>query len=153
MPAWFTAWAATVTLGDVIAWLVIAGTGAGILWKGWPIFRKGVGFLSRGIKLVDTLADLPAQLEFIKHELDLNSGKSVKDTTIRTEKLARELVAAIGEVRGDIGAVKDDVSHVKRQNAALKTAVAKSNRALAVHVAGSSESSTNESDNEKERAL
>lgn len=116
-------WFASITLGQVAAWSA-AVTGVGLaIWKGWPAFRKVVGLLAASIKLVDTLSALPDDLAFIKHELDVNSGKSVKDTTIRTEAAVLKLV--------------DDIGHVRRQNAALKTSVANVNRRLDKHIAAS----------------
>ncbi|MDY7528447.1 MULTISPECIES: hypothetical protein [unclassified Cryobacterium] len=112
MPAWLQG----VTLGDALLWLGGIIAAALAVWRGWPTFRKVVAFLARGIKLVDTLANLPEDLGFIKHELEANSGKSVKDITTRTEAA--------------VNGISTEVAHVKRQGAALKTSVAKSNRRL-----------------------
>lgn len=121
MPGWFTEWAAGVTLWDLITWVAWAAAVVGAVWKGGPVIRKVSGLLSASIKLVDTLATLPADLETIKHELEANSGKSVKDITTRTELAVSKLTS--------------EVSHVKRQAAALKTAQASTNRLLMEHLA------------------
>jgi len=117
------AWWATLHPDQWLWWVALVVAAIFIIWKGWPAFRKFVGILSRGVKLVDTLADLPDDLAAIRHELEHNGGGSVKDAVARTEQ-------AIAEMRGDVADVRGDVGHVRRQVASLKTSLAKTNRRL-----------------------
>jgi len=117
-----------------VAWALGAVAVAVLLiWKGWPAFRKFVGILSRVVKLVDTLTDLPDDLAAIRHELEHNGGGSVKDAVARTEQ-------AIADMRGDVADVRGDVGHVRRQVASLKTSLAKTNRRLDTNLTERSES-------------
>lgn len=116
------AWFASLSLGDVMVWLTAASAAVFVFWRGWPVARRVVGLLSAGIALVDTLATLPVELAAIRHELEANSGKSVKDIAVRTE-------AAVAGLRVDL-------DHVKRQSAALKTSATRTNKkidSLAAH--------------------
>lgn len=107
-------------IDQIIGWAAAAAFVGVALWKGWPIFRNVVERLAALVKLADTLATLPADLDFIKHELQANSGKSVKDIATRTELAVDSLVG--------------EVAHVRRQNAALKTSISKTNRRLTEHI-------------------
>lgn len=127
MPDEFTIWLSSITLGQIVAVLAVVATVALAVWKGWPAFRKIVGLLARGIKLVDTLATLHDDLAVIRHELETNGGGSLKDAAVRTE-------TRVAELRVVVTQLGDDLAHVKRQNAALKTSLAKTNRRLAEHI-------------------
>jgi hypothetical protein len=110
------AWFAALNLGDVIAWVSAAGAAAFVIWRGWPIAKRVIFLLAKGVELVDTLGTLPVELAAIRHELEANSGKSVKDIAVRTE-------AAVTEIRLEM-------AYVKRQGAALKTSVTRTNKKL-----------------------
>ncbi|MEB0200563.1 hypothetical protein QN354_02185 [Cryobacterium sp. 5I3] len=106
----------------VVGWVGATTTVIVTVWKGWPTFRKVVRILGRFVTLTETLATLPDDLAFIKHELDANSGKSVKDIATRTEAA--------------VAVLTEDMAHVKRQNASLKTSLSRTNRTLTEHMKG-----------------
>lgn len=109
-------WLNSIPLGTALLWVVGAIVLILAIWKGWPVFRKFVRSLSNFVKLVDTLGTLPVDIAFIKHELDDNSGGSVKDAVKRTEKAVADL--------------STEVTHIRGQAASLKTSVQKTNRRL-----------------------
>lgn len=110
--AWFSAF----DFASALAWSPVVGVIIFILWRGWPIARRVIFLLAKGVELVDTLGTLPVELAAIRHELEANSGKSVKDIAVRTE-------AAVAGMRSEL-------EHVKRQGAALKTSVIRTNKKL-----------------------
>lgn len=117
-------WLGTVSALQVIAFLgALIGLGVA-LRKAWPTIRAAV-------KLVDTLGDLPAKLERITHELEHNTGTSLKDAVKRTEDAVTGLDGRINKLAQHLEVVSEDVAHVKRQAASLKTSVARVNRRLA----------------------
>lgn len=116
---------------QIIAWGIAAVLLGLIVWKGWPAFRKVVGILSRGIKLVDTLATLPDDLAAIRHELEHNGGGSTKDAVVRTERAVAELAERTERRHAELA---EQVAHVQRQAASLKTTVRKTNRKLDDHI-------------------
>jgi len=112
---------------------VSAGIGAVVgfivaVRKAWP-------FVVRFVVLVNSLSTLPDDLAFIKHELDTNSGKSVKDIAMRTESAVAALTADVAQVKKQSSELSDDVAHVKRQAASLKTTASRTNRRLTDHIA------------------
>ena len=114
-----------VDAAQVIAWALALIALILLAWKGWPAIRRATEAAHRSVRLVDTLTTLPEDLEFIKGELRENGGGSVKDLVIAN-------TAAVTELRGD-------VAHVKRQAAALKTSIAKTNRTIKEHIGGQDE--------------
>lgn len=110
----------SIPLSQVLTWIGVAAAIIVMVWRGWPAFRRLVAFLSASVKLVDTLATLPDDLAAIRHELERNGGGSIKDSVVRTEQAVAELAT--------------EVAHVRRQSAALKTSIAKTNRRLSDHI-------------------
>jgi methyl-accepting chemotaxis protein len=132
MPQWFIDWLNKIPLGQAI-FVVVTIFGLIIaIWTGWPILRALV-------KLTDTLATLPEDVAFIKHELDANSGKTVKDIATRTEKAVKEMSGELGSLRAEVAVLSGDVAHVKRQAAALKTSIAAHNKRLTEHIDASTD--------------
>jgi outer membrane murein-binding lipoprotein Lpp len=124
---WLESWLATIPALQALAWIggvvVVVVLAIKFVPRGWRAFRHIVSGLTRAIALVDTLATLPDDIGFIKHELDDNSGGSVKDAVKRTEK-------AVEDLSGVVGQLQRDLTHVRGQAASLKTSLAKTNRRL-----------------------
>jgi outer membrane murein-binding lipoprotein Lpp len=127
MPQWIIDWLNTITPGQAVFVIVVAVSLITALWKGWPIVRALV-------KLTDTLATLPEDVAFIKHELNANSGKTVKDIATRTEKAVNDLSGEVVSLRAEVSTLSGDVGHVRRQTAALKTSIARHNQRLTAHI-------------------
>jgi hypothetical protein len=110
------AWIQSLNVADVIAWLSAVSAAVFVIWRGWPIAKRVIFLLAKGVELVDTLGTLPVELAAIRHELEANSGKSVKDIAVRTEAAVAGLLV--------------ELEHVKRQGAALKTSAIRTNKKL-----------------------
>lgn len=117
----FIEWLFSQSFGQVVAWIGIAVGAVVFVWKGWPAFKNLVRLLSASIKLVETLATLPDDLKAIRHELEHNNGGSVKDSVVRTEEAVKGLTR--------------ELAHVRRQQAAVKTSLARTNRRIDEHMA------------------
>jgi outer membrane murein-binding lipoprotein Lpp len=123
-----------VDAAQVIGWALALGALVVVAVKGWPAIRRATAAASRAVALVDALATLPEDLEFIKGELRENGGGSVKDAVVRTEASVKTLTA-------DVETLTADVGHVKRQAASLKTSIARANRTIKEHIGGQQDES------------
>ncbi|MFF1875528.1 hypothetical protein, partial [Kitasatospora herbaricolor] len=99
IPPWLADWLHTVTLWDILLWLV----GAAAVWlfikKGWPAVKRFATALNAFVKTVDAVTGLhsfiertdatlkaqDARIAEIHHETHNNDGSSTKDSVDRTE--------------------------------------------------------------------
>jgi hypothetical protein len=125
-----TSAAGDATLGEFFAWLAAVGAAVFGVWKAWPIFRRTVSGLSKAIKLADTLVTLPADIAFIRGQLDTNHGGSVKDATIRTEAAVAELTAKFSGLETTVASIDARTVAVEKQGRSLKASVYNTNRKL-----------------------
>lgn len=124
MTAWVAFWEG-VNVVQLVAWVVGIVAVVTFVFKGWPVLRKFVRTIDVVIQLSDVLPRLQADVSMIKHEVLPNGGGSLKDQATRTEGTLDELAV--------------QVAHVRRQQAATKTTLARTERTLTDHIATTKE--------------
>jgi hypothetical protein len=120
VPDWFLDWAHSVTLFDLLLW-VVAGVGIVLfIRKGWPWLRKTATAITNFATIVDSVQGLPAfikrtddgmaaqsvtlaehteKIDGIYHETHKNDGSSIKDATVRLEEGVKGLYQEIANLR------------------------------------------------------
>jgi hypothetical protein len=93
--------------------------------KGWPWLRAAVHLLETLGTLAEDMASLKTNVAAIKHEVLPNGGSSLKDQATRTETA--------------VGKLTSEVAHIRRQQAATKTTLTRTEKRLAEHLTPSKE--------------
>lgn len=140
------------------AWVIVMVgallTGAGLIWASSLYDSHGRRFLDNGIEEVlialigvvgtvltlllerqrATKDEIAATFDLIQHETQPNSGSSLRDSNDRTERLAREALAAatraeaaVGELREDHQALRADTTEIRRDIGRIADALSKEN--------------------------
>lgn len=121
---WIAFWD-TVSVLQVVGW-ILGGLGIiAFVVKGWPTFRRFIAF-------VDALLSLPAfiartdetlevhteKIQEIHHEVNYNNGSSVKDAVARVEKRVSEIDEGVASLHKKVDSQKvaldkadDDLRH------------------------------------------
>lgn len=129
MPGWFTEWAESVNLLELILILsAISAAVSGVVLfvrKGWPWLKSFAKAILNTADLIDSVKGLPAFIERtdatleaqdtkiaeIHHEVHYNNGSSVKDAVDRVERGVKavydELTQADAEIRRQIEDTKE----------------------------------------------
>jgi len=124
MTAWNDFWGA-VPVPTLITWIVGIIAIAAFVWKGWPFLRKFVKVTEALLTLPDDMAGLKTDVAQIKHEVLPNGGGSLKDQATRTEAAVKE--------------VKSELAHTRRQQASMKTTLARTEQKLTDHLTNNKE--------------
>lgn len=125
MPGVDLSWLAGINLLQALG--ILAGIIALIVFikKGWPWLRAAVHLLETLGTLAEDMSSLKSDVALIKHEVLPNGGGSLKDQATRTEEAVGELTL--------------QVAHVRRQQAATKTTLARTEKTLTDHIANNKE--------------
>lgn len=141
MPEWFTAWAETVSLFDAILWLAAVVAVFLFVKRGWPAVKKFANALFAFVKIVDSVAGLPAfiertddtlaeqtetlavqgdtleaqdvKIQEIHHELSWNQESSVKDAVRRVEMGIKGLYDEVDKLHAADDLMAADIEHTQ----------------------------------------
>ncbi|MDY0829144.1 hypothetical protein SK224_08395 [Microbacterium sp. BG28] len=133
-PDWLIDWLAAVNLWDALL-PVVAIVGA-FIWlrkvgpKAWSGAKALAHAILNATELLESVKGLPQFMErtdafttettrvlgehteriaSIHHEVNFNTGGSVKDSAIRTERQVKAVFARLGEVQEQLGEVRDEI--------------------------------------------
>ncbi|GAA2577218.1 hypothetical protein [Microbacterium binotii] len=133
-PGWLIEWATAINLWDAL--LPVAVCIALFVWlrKVGPKVWSGAKALAHAIlnatELLESVKGLPQFMErtdaftsettrvlgehteriaSIHHEVNFNSGGSVKDSAVRTERQVKAVFARLGELQEQVGEVRDEI--------------------------------------------
>lgn len=119
MKPWLEFWD-SVSVLQVVGWILALFGLIGFVVKGWPKFRAFVSFIDALLSLpafiARTDATLHAQdvkIEGIHHETHANSGSSLKDQARRIEKGVAGLYDVVAKVVKDNPELSEELSNTR----------------------------------------
>lgn len=124
--------AAWISLTEQSLDTVIAGS-FGVLAA--LITAFGAWFVVLANKARKAAAHAAGSAALIAHEVQPNSGSSMKDQTNRTEAMVATLIKDIGDVKRDLVGVKDDIGGIRQENRDDRRATAEREQSTAAEIA------------------
>ena len=114
---WIAFWD-TVSVLQVVGW-ILGGLGIiAFIVKGWPTFRRFIAFIDALLSLPafiartdETLEVHTAKIAEIHHEVNYNNGSSVKDAVARVEIGIRSLHVKVDDQKTTLEAADEAIRH------------------------------------------
>ncbi|MFF1633982.1 hypothetical protein [Leifsonia sp. NPDC058248] len=134
LPSWLITWLHTVSLWDIVLWLLVAGGIVLFVKKGWPALRRFAVAILSFAKMVDAVAGLPAfikrtdatltaqdlRIAEIHHETHKNDGSSIKDSSDRTEAAVARVEEGVAGLHGRMDEVERSVKELGTEQVDLR---------------------------------